>query len=1627
MAKTKEQEQLDVAKALAPYMERIAASYEKISEASGAQIEAMKQLNDAINSIRTQGVVEQFEQVSQSAQEVAKDVEKSSVSSQKSISDLTKEATKSGNFFKRNFPAAVGFTVGAFSGFRQTLKNVFALLRSGFGLFKGFVGSIYNVGKAIFSIPFKMLGGLADIVNNAGGSNELFVAIENIRKEFGALTQTGPSTIFSMAKNLEGFSATGLSSYRIFGNMAQRLEAFLKLAQAMGPTFENFSDEFKKNGGAILAWQKGLGMSDEDMRTLGERAKTMGIDMTSQFLEIQKQTDALGEQFGISTKLIGRDMAKALKDVKHFGGATIKEIATASVYARKLGVELDKITGVLDAFETFEGAAENAAKLSQSFGVQVDAFKMMEAQDPASQIEMLRKQFAAAGQDVSKFNRQQLKLLSTTTGLDEATAKQVFSLKNQGMSLEQIKKQSEKAEKKQLSQAEAMDKLANAIERMAQSGGGTGGGFFDKFLHGIFGGIQASKEFREIIMNIRMAFRTLITEGVRLGKAIAANPYVKDFLGGIASFFNPGKFRPLIRGVTDELIKLVKGQSSFPEVIKNIKEKFFDYFDSNSAAGKKILNAVKGIFKGIVVIAAEAIKMAASTLKDGIVYITDLLTGKKKIASIGEDMGMFGEILSPLYDALAEAYDILAPALSKLFDVLIAKLETFFKQDLLPLLKEYAPEIALALFGPAFLKGVVGAFAGGMGSKVKDVITGFFSKSVAPEVADAASSVAKKGGMAGGISETMAKRHTETIDSVKGLHGKIDDLMKAQQGDKWGARDAAKLGLKLLAIAAALAVGGVILAGAVVLISHILGEANQEQLTNTLILLGGLVLASVPLMFAIKLASDIPLGTVAKGAAALGMALLAVGATAGIINWLFEDNDTSKMPAIADFMLQMSLVFVAMVPLLVGAAAIGALVVGSLGLGLLAIGAGIGVITGAVVSVATVAKDIMQELDKMTISKDFQPKVDAFLGIMESIQKFADTLVSLFEIMEPSLIDLLQRTSFVDKVNSAIDLLKQFVGEKGSGKGIIGVVELVMEQLKTLKATPDMQRSAEIMSNLLTGVAELMKASVPPESWFTEMGSIWNSAASKIEITTRLKTYLDDQKERMSGLVEVLVKQVKVFENAKLPDEASAKSISAIINSIANVAKNVLPDSKFIDTFAEVEKNGEESERTLDIEKVTTFMTSYLGALKPLLTELTSGVVTSIISQLSTLDVNKLEKLSSIATIMTVVIDLMKVINDMSKNQNVNVSNVQMGAVVNITTQIPSITKILNELGTSMGPLMSSISTAVQALPAGSDFNKKIETAKSLFAILAQIPQLVKEASGGELGPKYRVIMKGGYLAGLEIYEPLIDSIKVINETLDKLVNSNELQNFFGYLKTLNYELSSDKGKITNAIKGAETFFGQVEKIVNTFKGLSGLNAGDINIDNIMNNLYKVSQVIESLVTGRGQFDIKSSSFGSKISPIERLKDSLTDKVIKDVESASTRVGKYATWMGKISTAINDGGLKAGMMAITEMVTKAQAMNDALTNLPDLKLDAKLQPLAKGLGLGGKFNYTIASKDVVLKICLNVEMNAKDMEEALIMRKDSIIRDRLNFCTETPVSTGNNKIPQTRGPLTPITSKTGPS
>ena len=135
---------------------------------------------------------------------------------------------------------------------------------------------------------------------------------------------------------------------------------------------------------------------------------------------------------------------------------------------------------------------------------------------------------------------------------------------------------------------------------------------------------------------------------------------------------------------------------------------------------------------------------------------------------------------------------------------------------------------------------------------------------------------------------------------------------------------------------------------------------------------------------------------------------------------------------------------------------------------------------------------------------------------------------------------------------------------------------------------------------------------------------------------------------------------------------------------------------------------------------------------------------------------------------------------------------------------------------------------------------------------------------------------------------------------------------------------------------------------------------------------------------------------------------------------------------GTSFNAIKDVKLdaKGVLQAVVDMVTLTRQFDSSLNTLPDLKLPAKLKSIAGGMGLGGKFAYTVDGKDVSVHIDLNVSMDVGTVENVILSRKGSILRDRINYAIKhaapTDAKKDNAYIRPTQGANgTPVASDVG--
>jgi hypothetical protein len=1748
-------EQLDIAKNLLAVTQQMAAAVDAVNKKQMDQVQIMTQIQDAMKAMDTKGLIASVDAATKAINELTAKLSNLGKTSQQALGDMSGQARQAGTsvtamaaavtqagtaagtttsstakltnavkdnkkntdrtieswadftkMLKERFPKSAIFAGGALKGLVSTFGAIKASISFAIDAFKEVVDAIMEIGKAIISLPLDFLNMLTEKANKlASGTSEWFLAVQEVKKAYGDLQQTASSTLISMARNNESLEGTGLNARRMWGSAGAQLKEFLALAQGAGALFDSLAEEFKKTGKQLPSFAKGLGLAGEEFRPLLAQAKTMGTSVTSLAVTFTKQSLALSKQFGVSAKLISKDMAKALGDVKHFGGATVKQIAAASVYARKLGLELDKITGTLDAFETFESAADNASKLSQAFGVQVDAFKMMEAQDPAQQIDMLRKSFAAAGKDASTFNRQQLSLLATATGLDEATARQAFSMKNQGVSLDQINKKSDEAEKRQIDQIKALRELKDAMDLVAQSGSSEGG-FLDKFLQGVTQGFERTTEFRGLMRNMIGTFHVLRSEGRRLGDAIMHSfPGVKMFFEGLKEIFDPKKFRKLAGGIVNELITFFKefmsGKYSFKQLMEKITGPggvFDKFMDAQGGAGKKVVEGFKTMWTFVTKVTTEAIRWLSEKVASGIKYIGRLISGKEKLTDGGAG-SFLSETLGPIWEALKDAWSNIAPVLLDVLKQVGDTIWNWVETVLWPKIKEYGPWIIAGLFAPAVLSGVITVAATGIAAMFVMGLKKFFAKNpVTPSITAPQGAPGAPGPVPG---------PTPPAGSVT----RAGKFLGAAKSIGMGIAEIVKTGLKLVAIAGAIAVGGIIFAHAIKDMADTLKDTSPGDLAKAGATLGAMVLAMIPMAGILLLMSKInpgSLGSAAIGLLAVAAAVGAMGLVGAGIVGLISLFDVSAFEKAGGFLVDMSKVFLMMIPILLGAVAVGA-VAGSIigGIGMVV---GMGALALGVKAMAAAAVAIIKIVEDGRLSKDIGPQVDIFIKVMQSFGGLLSSLVDMLKLATPSVDELAKGDTFTKKLVSAGLFIEKMLGSPGKGDGILGIVDKLMAAVREIKVG-DLGPAAEIFANLLSAVPGIMQGLKPSDAFYKAADALGGDSDEIDAMVKGANDATDNITKNMGLLIDKLKTSIEGILKLDLPDPEKAKGVGAILSGLGSIMQSMMPDPKLMEAFRfkiDGGWSGTDMEG-INFAALGKFFTTYLGSLKDTLPALSSGIITSLVNAVAGIPVDQIGKLAGIGAILGALGDLINSLSAAQKNNPITMKEVSFGSFKQMLPMATTMSDIIGSLG-DISPVMSGLIEGVKKLvsgmPTGTNadvFEKQVKLVVSLFSLLKSIPELAKAvkeldqvpgAKEGDLPKTVKFNLAGAISRIAEVLNfmvvgtnggylpPLMASVRDVYKYLTQRSGGTTLSKvaevvtaFFENLKKLSESLSAlgefgkgkeaEKGKppepgiylsvraslsiLENVLKNAVTpYLPGIKGSIMTIDGvlgnfdttkavgkLTGLVTSLSSLGNTFDELIGVNIPQGALITGK--FSEISQALGSIASgfgktpegfvgPVQGVNLSQVETALANVEmtklkSISTNFFDLSLYLSQIKAGFenvtgtfNTAGIGTALTGLTDVVDKVNALNSQLNeiNAGKVQIRAGLQTLARGLGIGGsKTEVRLANRDVVINLDIQVEMDAGEVEKAMLYRSKSIIRDRLNFATQNPGLTGMQGLP----------------
>jgi hypothetical protein len=497
-------------------------------------------------------------------------------------------------------------------------------------------------------------------------------ALEEIRDKYGSFNETTSRTIKNTAQGLSsslnaasGFSGAFRSKFSpgVQGGI-EKLQAMDGIISDLGSSFDNLGEKQIADASAQLyVLKKGLNFNTEAMKQTGVLAQLSGKSVKSFSQDIMESVNKIGKQWGISTKVLGSDVGKALSNFKMLGKMTgnyVVEMTKAATFTRKLGIEINELTGLVDKFDEFESGADAAAQLAQGFGMVLDPLKMMNLQDPAARLQEVQRAFAATGRSIDSMTRQERGLLAQTSGLTEQQAALAFSAKGLSMSYDDIQKGADGAMKKQKSTEEIMNDLADNIKNVIV-GFDQLKGFIEAFIGGFLRGFMGEKSIMSLLSKFANQLIKVATIGKETGRMFATILFGESSITGGTQLLNIfSKFGDMAVSIAGH-IKTFTSMLKYGDVAKAFEGLITNVYKT---VGKMFDGALGGIN------VASMIKKAAS-------FMTSIIKGSlsfviKQIPNITASLkstggtGVIGSIFGAIFESVKDLESAMKPLLTEL-------------------------------------------------------------------------------------------------------------------------------------------------------------------------------------------------------------------------------------------------------------------------------------------------------------------------------------------------------------------------------------------------------------------------------------------------------------------------------------------------------------------------------------------------------------------------------------------------------------------------------------------------------------------------------------------------------------------------------------------------------------------------------------------------------------------------------------------------------------------------------------------------------------------------------------------------------------------------------------------------
>lgn len=387
------------------------------------------------------------EQSSNETAAACKSLDKTLTTSKEKVEAGTSSLPTEEEMKKTTETSGSSFTFGGFWPI-QILKGLYTLVKMGFNMMVTAIQVYVDLMKTLFTLPFTVANAAVKVGNEL--REEIFVKIGNKVEEFkddfslssrigkdivklGVLAEDAilkskdTQTLFARTFDKENYTGA-------LDSIKQTLQGLGSLAEYIGPTINKSNDTVIY----VERMQRALGIGVEELKYYSIDAINNLTGLPEVLHYNAEAINKISKKENVDFKFLSKAFHVLRKNIVEFGHLSATELAEVSAKIIKMKISAEDVVGIFGKVSSFEQASNMSAQLFQSFGMVLDAYDMLSANDPMEIIEQLRGAMFTSGKHFEMLNRHEKALLKSTTGLSDHALKSVFSYSNLGKSQEEI-------------------------------------------------------------------------------------------------------------------------------------------------------------------------------------------------------------------------------------------------------------------------------------------------------------------------------------------------------------------------------------------------------------------------------------------------------------------------------------------------------------------------------------------------------------------------------------------------------------------------------------------------------------------------------------------------------------------------------------------------------------------------------------------------------------------------------------------------------------------------------------------------------------------------------------------------------------------------------------------------------------------------------------------------------------------------------------------------------------------------------------------------------------------------------------------------------------------------------------